>query len=245
MNTVLPKIVVVLGLLTLAVGGAGCSSTKAKTYRTAGFERPHLEAGGLGVFGITALGGGEYHHSDLVDETLRTELAKRFPGMQFGSLATFRSRFGSNELQRIEDRFSFESGLSAEDWSVFQKLEDQPRFLLWIDFNGDESGTYISRSEDTSQEQEYNPTTKKYEDVTQVTGYRTTTFATRTLMLDAFILDRETGREVWRTRIKGTGGYSRSVVNRRSYPDLPMMAVPATLGIACDMAERIVRELPR
>lgn len=243
-NNVSLRFQLLLQIVLLAPILAGCGSISATSRSAFNFHRQDLVQGRLMIGGITALGGGEYLFADEISRHFVEQVALHEPMDVVMSLPAVRAAIGATNHLTLEKRFSNEGALATEDFNQFIRLQNAPRYLLWIDVGGKSSDRTFSLRENRRAHLYTDPATGEERWVPDPPRTRETSVTQRDLDVIFTIWDLRTRTSVWVCRTQGSSNRIESHRQSRSARAGRAEAggdIHDTLGI---MVEKAVASLP-
>ena len=220
---------VLLGCLT-----AGCVH---KVYRDPAFTRPNIEAGGLAIGGVTALGGGEYVAADAIASVVQREFQAARPWLTIVPLADVRKGIDASLYAQRLKQVSEGSGWTSRDFDIFNTLTNRPRFILVIDVQA-QGESMKSRLYD----EHYYPTTDggywEYE-------YNPSASARRWIKVYFVIYDCHTAKPAWVAKGTWRMGAFRRLSAAESLDVRNAIGIPSIAELIVPLARHAGRRLSK
>ena len=216
--------------LFLAFFATGCVH---RVYHDPAFTRARIQAGGLALGGVTALGGGEYVAADAIASVVQREFQTARPWLRVVPLADVRKGIDPALYAQRLKQVSEGSSWTSRDFEIFRTLPNRPRFILVVDVQSQGESVKARLYDehyygDGYWERDYNPSAS----------------ARRWIKVFFVIYDLQTAKPAWIT--KGTGHMG---AYRRLSPIAPLdlrdpIGIPSIAEIIEPLARHAGHRLP-
>ena len=208
-----------------------------RVYRDPAFTRPSIEAGGLAMGAVTALGGGEYVAAEAVASAVQKEFQTARPWLTIVPLAETRKGVDPARYAQRLRKVSEGSGWTSRDFEVFANLAHRPRFILVIDVQA-QGDAVQTRVYDEHYYPDYYGGYHEY-------NYNPSASAQRWIKALFLIYDFQTAKPVW----VATGTWRMGAYRHLSGPGPPdfrnAIGIPSIAELIVPIARHAGRRLPR